>query len=40
MKLSDFKVIKSKIDDCYIGFYKPCPGLTFRADTKKKLWMV
>jgi predicted RNase H-like HicB family nuclease len=33
---SDFEVIKSKVDDCYIGFYKPCHGLTFRADTKEK----
>lgn len=36
MKNSDFKVIRSKVDIGYIGFYKPCPSLSFFGKTEEE----
>lgn len=35
-KKSDFYTKKSKVDGGYIGFYKPCPSLSFWAKTKEE----
>lgn len=36
MKRSDFYTKKSRVDGGYIGFYKPCPSLTFWAKTEEE----
>ena len=35
LKKSDFYIVESKVDDGYIGFYKPCPSLSFFGKTEE-----